>query len=1534
MYTYETFYDHYVIKKDGNILYHIDTEKEAKEEIALLENKQGKTNKQQVTKDKNYTCYHLHTEQSLLDSCTNYKLYIDKAKELNQTSIAFTEHGNLYSWVEKKMYCEEQGIKYIHGVECYLTETLDEKIRDNYHTVLLSKNRAGFVELNNLVLLSTTKDHKYYKPRLSFDEFLGISDNIIKISACLASPLRQYKGDKLDSLLRHYDYYEIQYHNVADQIEYNQWLYDMSKKYNKPLLVGTDTHSITSYKAECRTILQWGKTDGAWGDSENEFDLVYKSYDKLVECFKVQNSLPMDVILQAIENTNIMADSCEEIILDKSIKYPILYGEKDEEVLWNTLRSKYKYKAENGIIDNTKIQEYGDKIKEEMRVFKKTNMVGFMLFMSEMMTWCRENNIPTSPCRGCFTDKALIHTKNNMKTINNVKIGDYILSADGKWNKVLNTFKYNIKEPLIEFEYLKQGSSYKSFQNQCTLDHKVLVNRNNKVQYVKAEDLKIGDLLCSPKIKHKHQQEDKENIIDLNKYNVFNFEYDNNYIYEKTPTNIPYKYSPRWCEKNIGVSSAFCKRIMGGYIPTSKNGVKVLQRLLNNTPFKTIENYKKYLQKHAFNIVKIPRYIKHNYLWNVFIGMMYGDGWTQQSYAIGLAVNNTSKNIYNRKVFYDTANILGVNIYVNSSKNKNLEQLFINSKIINNYFKNEYFSSKKDNDKIFNSNLFDQSFNNLKGLYNGLLKTDGSVSIKDNKLSFDNTSLSLVSAFKTLSNIVDRNMPLSLDVRFAHKDKRGFNNKQSYKIRKSIRMSKLIIKQDEDFWYLPITKISKLQEKNTNVYDLEIENNHSYTINNIVVHNSVGGSEVAYISDIIDVDPVRWHTVFSRFCNESRLEVGDIDCDFYEEDRPKVYDYIINRFGTEKTAYILASGTVVDKGTIDLIGRALHNKWKDANGIGKNDKSQDHLSPYNLKIVTQIKQEYEDNPNTAKEKYKELFYYFDGIVNTVVSQSQHPAGIVASPINLIDNYSMFIGENGQYILPINMEEVHEIGLVKYDILGLKQVGIIKKTCEYANIKYPSAHELDWNDQNVYKDMCDNSIGVFQFEGNFAHELLKTFGVKSIDDMSLVNASLRPSGESYRDKLMQHIPNKNPSKIIDDMLKSSFGYLVFQEQTIQFLQELCGLSGSEADNVRRAIGRKQIDRLQKALPQILDGYCSVSDKPRDMAEQEAKQFIQIIEDSSSYQFGFNHSTGYSMLGYLCAYMRYYYPKEFVCAYLNCAETDEDKQKGITLAKQKGIAIYPPKFRKSLSNFMIDPNDNAIYKGISSIKSIGKQVGSDLYSLKDNTYPTFFDLLIDLKTTSINKTALNILTKLDFFSEFGDINTLLYQTEIYNKFATSKIITKSKLSQYELDCIQGCYNKETKSQYRELDNIKFMQNLINNANLQKATDYEKVGYELKYLGYSNIILPNEPNNICGVANVDIDQWNRPWVTLYRLCDGYSDTVKVDKKWFNDNKCGQGDILRCAWRDRAKMRKVGEDNDGKNLFEYTGEFEDVLKVYSVLN
>lgn len=990
---------------------------------------------------KNYTPYHMHTDLSLLDSCTKYKEYIELCKANGIKTLGFSEHGNIYNWISKAMACKENGLKYLHGCEIYLTESHENKLRDNYHTILISKNQKGLEELNNLIDISTQDDHMYYKNRLSFDEFLNISDNIIKISACLASPLARLKEshEYYDRLAKHYNYYEIQYHNCREQIEYNKKLYKLSLKNDIPLIVGTDTHSSTKYKAECRTIKQLSKNIKF--DTEDEFDLTFKTYEELVSLFEAQSSLPMNIILDAIENTNRMSSSCEEMILDISYKYPVL-SSNDEETLKNRVNKMYKDKVDKGIIGRD--VRYLNEIREEFRVLKKIGMLSFMLFMSEMIEWCEGNNIPICPCRG-----------------------------------------------------------------------------------------------------------------------------------------------------------------------------------------------------------------------------------------------------------------------------------------------------------------------------------------------------------------------------------------------------------------------------------------------------SVGGSVIAYILNITDVNPIKWGTVFSRFANEDRIEIGDIDVDFAPNQRHLVYQYIIDRFGIDNSAYILAIGTVADKGCVDDIGRALN---------------------YPLSKVAQIKKEYDANPEKTRETYSELFYYFDGIVGTAVSQSMHPAGMVASPITLNDHYGTF-WKDGKRILQIDMEDVHEVNLVKYDILGLKNIGIIKDTCDLAKIKYPKTHMVDFNDSNVWEDMISSPVGIFQFEGDYAFDLLKKFKPTKVNDLSLVNASLRPSGATYRDDLISRKPNHNPSELIDNLLAENNNYLVFQEDTIAFLKDICGLSGSEADNIRRAIGRKQKDRLDKAMPSILEGYCSKSDKPRGIAEEEAKEFLQIIQDSSNYQFGKNHSTGYSIIGFYCAMLRYYYPIEFTTSFLNNANNEDDIKNGEDLARLKGIEIENPKFRYSKSEYYPNKETNTIYKGIESIKFLNSTVGEYLYSLKDNTYNTFTELLIDLKG-NINSKQLDILIKLDFFEEFGKSYKLLKVKENFEDLYDKKQFKKDKFDGKILSIISKLAKTETTKMYKDIDTLELCIYLESQTENVDIGIQEKIETQIEYTGTCSMIDTTLPKNLCAITSLDTTY--TPKITLYNLYSGRTSIFKLSTRVSNKNPIKQFDIISFLAKEEKPRKK----------------------------
>ena len=499
---------------------------------------------------------------------------------------------------------------------------------------------------------------------------------------------------------------------------------------------------------------------------------------------------------------------------------------------------------------------------------------------------------------------------------------------------------------------------------------------------------------------------------------------------------------------------------------------------------------------------------------------------------------------------------------------------------------------------------------------------------------------------------------------------------------------------------------------------------------------------------------------------------------------------------------------------------------------------------------------------------------------------------------------------------LDMEEAHEVGVAKYDFLILKTVQVIRDACVYLGRPYPKTHEIDWFDEAVWADMIKSPSGIFQFESAFAFDSLKKFVPKSIFDMSLVTACIRPSGSSYRDALLAHKPHSNPSTIIDDLLKDNLGYLIYQEDTIKFLQQICGLSGSESDNIRRAIGRKQRDRLEAALPSILEGYCSKSNQPREVAEQEAKEFLQIIEDSASYQFGYNHSIAYCLLGYLCAYYRYYHPLEFLTSFLNNAANDDDIKNGTSYAEKIGIKITMPKWGYSKGEYFFNKEKNVIAKGLSSIKYMGAGIAEELYNLANSkSYERFVDVLRDIdENTSLNTRQLDILIKIDFFSDFGNQRELMKINELFNTFkkGTAKQIKKAVVDGTPLEPIVQKYavgvtksGGEAKS-YTLLDVMSILRDVeayIKGMGIEDISDIIKVRNFYDVMGYIGYVSGKDSDRrklyvtkIMPVSRKSDGKQFGYGVFTKSIGSGVESRFTVFNSVYNREPIKEGDIIYC--------------------------------------
>lgn len=585
---------------------------------------------------------------------------------------------------------------------------------------------------------------------------------------------------------------------------------------------------------------------------------------------------------------------------------------------------------------------------------------------------------------------------------------------------------------------------------------------------------------------------------------------------------------------------------------------------------------------------------------------------------------------------------------------------------------------------------------------------------------------------------------------------------------------------------------------------------------------SVNGSVIAWILGITEMDSIKHGLNFDRFMNVERVSLSDVDTDFPPSRIEEVKQYIFSKHGLY-CSDIITFNTIADKGAIRDVGRALGIPLVEVSLICNSVDREEEYKKY-------------------RERYKELFRYVDIVKGTVVSIGSHPCGLIVSPVPLDDAVGLCTTSTSQYpISQIYMKEIDGLNYVKLDLLKLDTIEIINNTCELAGIERLTPDNVDITDVKVWNAIRDDTTQVFQWESAtgqayikklLSDENIKKFQSvnKNVDRMTLLsigNSAIRPAGASYRDDLASGVIRKTGSKPIDDFLSNTFGYLVFQEQIISFLHLYCGFTMGEADVVRRGFAKKT--GTDQYIPVIknggylsdksehhINGYIETMQEKygisEDKSEKDIVAFIQVIEDASSYLFSLNHSQPYSYEGYVSGYLRTYYPLEFLTTALNVNNDKEEKTKALTAyAKKVGITFRPPKFRYSRAGYFCDKETNSIYKGIGSIKYIDEKVSNELFRMSDMKFNDFVDVLYYLKTnTSLDARQLDILIKIDFFEEFGDINQLLYITEKFNMLFKKKEIQKNeqleKIGVTE-ELIRPFSKTETDTRIDEIDCLAF-------------------------------------------------------------------------------------------------------------------------------
>ena len=712
---------------------------------------------------------------------------------------------------------------------------------------------------------------------------------------------------------------------------------------------------------------------------------------------------------------------------------------------------------------------------------------------------------------------------------------------------------------------------------------------------------------------------------------------------------------------------------------------------------------------------------------------------------------------------------------------------------------------------------------------------------------------------------------------------------------------------------------------------------------------SCSGSLICYLLGITDVDSVLHKLNFERFMNTERVSLADIDTDWQPNQREAIKDYVYSMEGLY-CADIITFNTVALKGSIRDCARALKIDLSIVNDICENIN--------------------DDNIESYREQYKELFEYVDIVNGTVVSIGTHPCGQVVSPIPLDENMGLLtLATCKNPVTMLNMKEIDSLNYVKLDILGLDNIQIINETCKLAGIERLTPQNVDDNDEAVWQSIKEDTLGIFQWDGSgsyyikdlFSDETIKRIkevypDFRYIDLMACGNGAIRPAGASYRDELAQGIFRDNGHKALNDLLAPTLGYLVYQEQIIAFLNQFCGYTMGEADIVRRGFAKKT--GTEQFIPQIKSGFIKTMKEKYEVEEEESEHivesFIQVIEDASSYLFSLNHSLPYSYIGYICGYLRYYYPLEFMTVVLNVCKDDAEKtNKAIDYVKKHDMVIKPPKFRYSRAEYFMDKETNSIYKGMASIKYMNAQVSEELYRLKDNQYNNFMDLLIDVyDKTSINSRQLSILIVIDFFEEFGKSQKLLDIVELYENIMSKKL--KSKKGEvsfnkadlpYPQEIIEKYATEKSKEdkykQYKVERALELCNELMNDIpNIEMPSIY-KIRMNFDTMGECNYYFEDYNPTTCIVVDV-ITKFKTKKAWLFSIASGHIAEVNIGEGYYNLQPFKALDVIdvfEITQKPKKERREVEvEDKNGNKVTKMkyvpTGEMRLYLSEYHLLD
>ena len=537
------------------------------------------------------------------------------------------------------------------------------------------------------------------------------------------------------------------------------------------------------------------------------------------------------------------------------------------------------------------------------------------------------------------------------------------------------------------------------------------------------------------------------------------------------------------------------------------------------------------------------------------------------------------------------------------------------------------------------------------------------------------------------------------------------------------------------------------------------------------------------------------------------------------------------------------------------------------------------------------------------DKWKDIIKESEHFIGVVESISPSPCSMLVYDKNVSEEIGLIKTKDGVCCILDGMN-CDRYKYLKNDLLTVKVWTLIRQTCELANIPIPTIDDLNNLLDKKTFDIYENELTctINQADSTFATGLIKDYKPKNVAEMSAFVASIRPGFASLLDNFIQRKPYTTGVKELDELLEDSYHYLMYQESIMKYLIWL-GIKESESYDIIKKIAKKKFKEkeLKDLKERLHDNWRKVVGR-----EEGFNETWTVVNDAARYSFNASHSLSYAYDSLYGAFLKSHYPLAYYTTALNNYDGDEERTIKLTdEIKYFNIKIKQPKFRYSKSNYVMDKQTNSIYKGISSIKYLNTQVGELLYSLRDNQYNSFVDLLMDINK-KVNRRQMEILIKLDYFSEFGKSSKLMQVYELFNNIYGKKQLRKDKYPHLNEYFSRYC-TTETAAMYKFDDTIELLKDIIKDIPNENINIVERVMAWKEYVGSCSLIDKRNPRD-CVVTDIDLKY--TPRVEMYCLGSGNTQWVKISKRIWKNNKLQKGDLVNlCKVHKKHKRKKVGD-------------------------